>query len=152
MNKSYMLAIVSYSEILRPPLWLLAFIYFLLLSMVVAIWAAFDNRATLISFVAATLLMPWIYILLRSEVSIRDGELRIDSAHIPLRYLENTEVLTGSQMRFLRTQGADPAAYLAIRFWLSSGIKVEVNDQRDPTPYWLISTKNAVALADAIQA
>jgi len=39
-------------EVIRPPLWLLAFIYFLLLSLVIAIWAAFDNQSAFIAWLA----------------------------------------------------------------------------------------------------
>ena len=143
---------ISFREVLRPPLWLLAFIYFLLLSMVIAIWAAFDNKATLIAFIFATASMPWIYRALCSRITIDGSELRIDRAHIPLKFLGTVELLDSQKMRHLRTQGADPAAYLAIRFWLSSGIKVAITDPRDPTPYWLITTRKAEKLAQALKA
>jgi hypothetical protein len=142
---------IRFREVLRPPLWLLAFIYFLLLSMVIAIWAAFDNRASLIAFIFATGAMPWIYRALRSEITIDGNELRIDRAHISLHYLENAIAIDTKEVRFLRTQGADPAAYLAIRFWLSSGVKVDLNDSRDPTPYWLITTRKATQLVQALK-
>jgi len=44
-----------FKEVLRPPIWVLAFIYFLLLSLVIAIWAAFDNNVALVAFIAATI-------------------------------------------------------------------------------------------------
>jgi len=68
-----------------------------------------------------------------------------------LHYLENAIAIDTKEVRFLRTQGADPAAYLAIRFWLSSGVKVDLNDSRDPTPYWLITTRKATQLVQALK-
>jgi hypothetical protein len=50
-------------------------------------------------------------------------------------------------MRLLRTRDADPAAYLAIKFWAPTGIKIEVTDPRDPTPYWLITSKRGEEIA-----
>jgi hypothetical protein len=41
----------------------------------------------------------------------------------------------------LRGQNADPAAFNATRFWVSTGVKVELKDKNDPTPYWLIATR-----------
>jgi len=41
----------------------------------------------------------------------------------------------------VRTRDADPAAFLAIKFWVSTGVKITLKDQRDPTPYWLVSCK-----------
>jgi hypothetical protein len=50
-------------------------------------------------------------------------------------------------MRLLRTRDADPAAYLAIKFWVPRGVKIVVEDQRDPTPYWLITSKRGEEIA-----
>jgi len=77
---------------------------------------------------------------------VDDNELRIGRAHIELRYLESVELLTPGQMRLLRTRDADPAAYLAIAFWISSGVKITLKDSRDPTPYWLVSSRKAEEL------
>jgi hypothetical protein len=53
-------------------------------------------------------------------------------------------------MRLLRTRDADPAAFLAIKFWVSTGVKITLNDQRDPTPYWLISCKKMNELKNTL--
>jgi hypothetical protein len=50
-------------------------------------------------------------------------------------------------MRLLRTRDADPAAFLAIKFWAAKGIKIEINDPRDSTPYWLLTSKRGEKLA-----
>lgn len=126
---------------LRPPIWLLAFIYFLLLSLVIAIWAAFDTSAAVAALSAATVTLIYAAISMRSSISIDERELRIDRAHIDLKYIGNVDVLNTSQMRLLRTRDADPAAYLAIKFWISTGVKITVLDPRDPTPYWLVTSK-----------
>lgn len=136
-----------FKEVLRPPIWVLAFIYFLLLSLVIAFWAAFDNRTAFITFLMATVAIIYIAIAMRSTISIDGQELRIDQAHIELKYLGGVEQLTSSQMRLLRTRDADPAAYLAIKFWLSTGVKITISDPRDPTPYWLVTSKRGDQIA-----
>ena len=45
---------------------------------------------------------------------------------------------------------ADPAAFNGTRFWVSTGVKVEINDKKDPTPYWLISSRKAKLLASKL--
>lgn len=45
---------------------------------------------------------------------------------------------------------ADARAYLAHRGWIRTAIQVEVRDDADPTPYWLISTRRADELAAAL--
>ena len=63
-----------------------------------------------------------------------------------------SEVVSKKDFSFARTRGADPAAYYATTFWISQGIKVKVADERDPTPYWLISTRKAKELIAALEA
>ena len=138
---------VIFTEVLRPPIWVLAFIYFMFLSLVIAIWAALDRTATIVALAIATLAIPFIARSLTSRIRIDQNELRIDKAHIELKYLGKVTVLDSSAMRLLRTRDADPAAFLAIKFWASKGIKIEVTDSRDSTPYWLITSKRGEKLA-----
>lgn len=146
---------LTFKEVIRPPIWLIAFIYFLLFSMVIAIWAAFDNAAALNAFGTALVLgLVAIYLSISTIAVTNNGdqsELIIGKAHIPIKYLNGAEKLTHEEFRLTRTRNADPAAYLATTFWLSQGVKVAVNDDRDPTPYWLISTRKPDALKAAIE-
>ena len=135
-----------FKEVIRPPLWLLAFIYFLLLSLVIAIWAAFDNQSAFIAWIAASVGVVVIALSARSEITLDENELRIGRAHIEVKYLESVELLTKDGMRLLRTRDADPAAYLAITFWISTGVKITLQDERDSTPYWLVSSRKAEEL------
>jgi hypothetical protein len=138
---------VIFKEVLRPPIWLLAFIYFLFLSLVIAIWAAFDNTVTLIAFIAATIAIIYIAFAMRSTITFDGKDLRIDRAHIDIKYLGEATILDSPAMRLMRTRDADPAAYLAIRFWIPKGVKITVVDPRDPTPYWLITSKRGEEIA-----
>jgi len=138
---------VIFTEVLRPPIWVLAFIYFMFLSLVIAIWAALDTTATIVAFAIATLAIPFIARSLTSKIDLEQNVLRIDRAHIELKYLGNVTVLDSDAMRTLRTRDADPAAFLAIKFWASKGIKIELNDPRDSTPYWLVTSKRGEEIA-----
>jgi len=138
---------VIFTEVLRPPIWVLAFIYFMFLSLVIAIWAAFDTTATMVAFAISTLAIPFIAKSLTSRILVDQNELRVDKAHIDLKYLGKVTVLDSDAMRLMRTRDADPAAFLAIKFWASKGIKIEVIDPRDTTPYWLITSKRGEKLA-----
>lgn len=141
----------EFKEVIRPPLWLIAFIYFMLFSLVLAIWAAFDNKAAINSFAIAVVLGLVAIYISTTSILVADGELRIQKAHIPVKYLGRSEVITKKSFSFERTRGADPAAYFATTFWISEGLKVENIDPRDHTPYWLISTRRAEELAQALK-
>ena len=140
------LARMVFREVIRPPLWVLAFIYFLFLSLVITIWAALDNRSALISWIAASLGIIAIAIRWRTEITVDDKELRIGGAHIELRYLKEVSALSAQEMRLMRTRDADPAAFLALAFWIPAGVKIVLNDDRDSVPYWLISVRKSEEL------
>ena len=107
--------------------------------MSLAIWAALDNPAGLGSLIIFTALLLPIYKSLSLPIQI-DNELRVGKAHIEIKYLGEVTPLTGAE--FKAAQVKDARAYLATRFWLNEGIKVELKDPRDPTPYWLISCRD----------
>ena len=133
---------MTFREVIRPPMWLLGFIYFLMFSLVIAIWAAFDNMTALMSWIISTLAIIFIAIKWRRVVTFDGRELRVNQAHIDLRYIKDVIAADKNQMRMLRTRDADPAAFLALTFWIPTGIQVLLDDDRDPTPYWLISLRN----------
>ena len=138
---------MEYREVISAPLWLIAFVYFIFLSIVLSIWAVFDTRVTLTTLAVSTLALIWIAISMKSEITFDGNILRIDSAKIERKYLGQVTVLDRAAMRLLRTRDADPAAYLAIKFWMPKGIKITVVDPRDPTPYWLITSKRGEEIA-----
>ena len=123
-------------------MWLLGFIYFLMFSLVVAIWAAFDNKTAFISWIMSTLAIIFIAVKWRRIVTFDGKVLRVNQAHIDIRFIKDVIAADKNQMRTLRTRDADPAAFLALTFWIPTGVQVILNDDRDPTPYWLISLRN----------
>jgi extradiol dioxygenase family protein len=82
---------------------------------------------------------------------VDENELKVGKAHISLKHLGAVQVLTDKQMLAKRTRDADPAAYLAIRFWTPRGIVIDIADTRDTTPYWLVTSKKGEKLARAIK-
>lgn len=141
---------MRFKEVIRAPLWLLSFIYFLTFSMVVAIWAALGDGPAFISFIASNLLIFLIALKSTLTIEVTQTKLRAGSAEIDLKYIGEVTALDGNEMGRLRTRDADPAAFLIFRFWRSTGVKVEINDARDQTPYWLITSKKCEELASEL--
>lgn len=132
------------------PVWLIAIIYFFFLSLVLSIWAAIGDTPALISFVVSTLMLALIAVKSAMIIEIDQEELRVGRAHIDVVFLKAAQALSSIEVGNLRTRDADPAAFLAIRFWSSTGVRVTLNDERDATPYWLITSNNADALTSAL--
>ena len=141
---------MRYREVIRMPLWLLALIYFFLLSLVLSIWAALGDVPALISFIVTSALLILIAIKTALVIEVDAHELRVGRAHIERELLGTAQSLTNVEMGKVRTRDADPAAFLAIRFWSSTGVRVTINDPRDQTPYWLITSNNGEGLAKSL--
>jgi hypothetical protein len=142
---------VRFREVIAPPIWLLAFIYFLFTSISISIWAALGNTPALWSQMILTIALVAIALRSRMVIEVDEKELRINNAHIELKYLGDVTILDTDSMRLVRGRDADPAAFLAMRFWTSRGVLVRVNDKRDTTPYWLITSKRGDQLAAALR-
>jgi len=141
---------MRFREVIRAPFWLIAFIYFLFISLVIAVWAAIGNQPAFITWVISTVLIVLIVFKTKLVIEVDENELRAGPAHIELKYLGQVTALDSKEMGRLRTRDADPASFLIFRFWRSTGVKVEINDSRDQTPYWLITSKRNTELAEVL--
>ena len=85
------------------------------------------------------------------RVEVADGWLRAGRARISGEYLGDATPLDAAETRRVAGPGADARAYLLLRPYLSRAVRVTVRDERDPTPYWLVSTRDPEHLAAAIR-
>ena len=106
-------------------LWL--FTTFLNLSFALALWAAFDTRVAIIDFLLTQFFLMIISQKTQLEISLDSDWLHVGPAKIELTYIDSIEVLTKSSMAKLRTRDANLDAYLDLRFWVSEGIKINLN-------------------------
>ena len=142
---------MRYREVIRAPLWLLAIIYFFMLSLVISIWAALGNNSALTLLAVVTAALVWIYSATALAIEVDNKELRVGNAHINLALIGDCIDLDNEAIRRVRTRDANPQAFLAIRFWAPKGIQLTINDTKDPTPYWLISSNAGAELIKAIK-
>jgi hypothetical protein len=142
---------MHYREVIRTPLWLLAIVYFFMLSLVISIWAALGNNSALISLAVVTAALLWIYSATALAIEVDNKELRVGKAHISLSLIGDCLDLDNEAIKRVRTRDANPQAFLAIRFWAPKGIQVTINDSKDSTPYWLISSNAGAELIKAIK-
>ena len=133
------------------PLYLTLLVFLLDASIVLAFWAGLGNEAALLSGLACLLLSLFFYRFTALEIVVTDKDLKVSRAKIENEYLGKVEVLDEKEMKFLRGPGINPSAFLALRFWVKGGIKIDISDPRDPTPYWLISSENPEKLAELLK-
>lgn len=76
--------------------------------------------------------------------------LRVGKAHLPPAHIGAAEALDPRGFREQLGPHADARAWLRTRPYIEGGIRVEVADPSDPTPYWLVSSRRPQALAAAL--
>ena len=85
-----------------------------------------------------------------ARVSVGDGVLYAGRAHITTDHIGSVTPLDADAMRWQAGRDADARAFLLIRPYLKRGVRVDINDPRDPAPYWLISSRHPDRLAAAL--
>ena len=77
---------------------------------------------------------------------------RAGRAHIPLELVGPATPLDADGLRRQAGVDADARAYLLLRPYLKRGVRVDIADPADPTPYWLVSSRRPAALVSALEA
>ena len=96
----------------------------------------------------AALVLVWLG---RVRVQVRDGELRAGPATLPLRHVGRVDVIRDRDAKQVALgPDLDPAAYMLHRAWVKPVVRLEVTDPQDPTPYWVVSVRDADALVRAL--
>ncbi|MER7456940.1 DUF3093 domain-containing protein [Micromonospora sp. NPDC126480] len=88
----------------------------------------------------------------RIRVAVRDGELRVDDARLPARFVADVVPLDAAGRREVLGVGADPLAFVVQRPWIPGAVQVVLDDPADPTPFWVVSARRPVELAEALLA
>lgn len=133
------------------PIWLWSLFLILDFAVAIAIGVALDDRQLLVLFfllLALTIAFWWVT---RLSIEVGDQTISVNRARIQSRYIAQIIELDRVQMRHERGQGLDPRAFMALRFWVPTGVKIILNDERDPTPYWLVSTWRAGEIKRALR-
>ncbi|WP_406302593.1 DUF3093 domain-containing protein [Streptomyces sp. NBC_00885] len=86
------------------------------------------------------------------RIRVVAGSLVAGEARIPLTALGEAEVLAAEEARAWRSYKADPRAFMLLRSYVPTALRIEVTDPADPTPYVYLSTRNPKALAAALTA
>ena len=83
-------------------------------------------------------------------VEVTSSEFRAGRARLPLEVVGAVTGHRGDEAQLERGRRLDARAWLLIRGWISPVVKVEVTDETDPAPYWLVSTRQPDAVIDAL--
>ncbi len=141
----------SYRERLTVPAswWVVALIFGASCGwiMVVATTPALGVVAAIVGAILAAALI-WSY----GSLTVRADAngLKVGNAHLDTKYIGTVTTLDRLAFRTSLGPDADARAWLRTRPYVDGGVRVEVNDPRDPAPYWLVSCRRPDAVAAAL--
>jgi hypothetical protein len=87
-----------------------------------------------------------------ARVRVVAGSLVAGDARIPVTALGVPEALDTEEARAWRTHRADARAFMLMRSYIGTAVRVEITDPADPTPYLYVSTRDPLALVAALHA
>jgi hypothetical protein len=88
----------------------------------------------------------------RIQIRVDKDTLHVDDAHLPLWTIERVTIVEPAQRRELLGPEADPLAFVILRPWIGGGVRIDLADPDDPTPYWFVSSRRPHELATALSA
>jgi DUF3093 family protein len=103
-------------------------------------------------FVVAAGVLLWLG---RAQVRVTsdDGvvELWAGEAHLPITVIDRSAQIPRSAKSAALGRQFDPAAYVLHRGWVGPMVLVVLDDEDDPTPYWLVSTRHPERVLSALR-
>lgn len=102
--------------------------------------------------IAFYLIVAGSLVLMSPTIVVSNGTLQAGNAKIPVALLGKTTELDQAALRRIIGTEADARAYLVVRGHIHRGIKIDVLDENDPTPYWVLTSRKPRQLAAVIEA
>lgn len=106
-------------------------------------WVPF---AVLLPLTAAVLVWS-----LSLRVRVTGDEFQVSDARLPLRFVREVVAIDAAGRRELLGPAGDRLAFPVLRPWIGTAVQVVLDDPEDPTPYWLVSTRKPLQLAEALR-
>jgi len=142
----------TYREKLSVPVWwwIIAALATVTLFVITAVPVGYF-AGVLVGGIALLLLVLLFLQYGAARVEVDSERLRAGRAVIERSYLGTVEPLTGDAARNAFGRDCDPKAYLVLRPYVRSAVRVQITDPQDPAPYWVIATRHPDRLAAALR-
>lgn len=84
-------------------------------------------------------------------IAVRGDVLLAGNAHISVDRLGPTELLETAELRRAIGPGLDARAHLLVRGYIHRGVRIRIDDDNDPAPYWILTTRRPQMLVRVIE-
>jgi hypothetical protein len=143
----------GYRERLHVPVRWWAVLLLLLFSLWLAVAVSTPPLVMWAATVLATTIGAGLLVSYGSaRLEVTPQALRAGRARLEWACCGPATALDAEETRRLHGVDADPRAYLLVRPYIPAAVRVEVDDPADPTPYWMLSTREPRRLAESINA
>jgi hypothetical protein len=132
---------VLYRERLWPARWILI-ATLLVVPASALVFAPLSWTLGIVVGVALYLGCVALYAVAGVPVEVTDETFRAGRARIERRFISGATAFTGTEATAERGPRLDARAFLLLRGGVDGLVRVELSDPADPTPYWLVSTRN----------
>lgn len=109
-----------------------------------------DEVGAVVAAVVGAVAAAAVAVASATRVRVTSGKLHAGEAHVPAALLRHPRALGLEETRHELGPGLDARAYLGIRGWVRTAVRVELDDPADPTPYWVVSTRRPQDLVRAL--
>ncbi|HWU58816.1 MAG TPA: DUF3093 domain-containing protein [Microbacteriaceae bacterium] len=89
----------------------------------------------------------WLLVATAPTIEVTETTLCAGRAQIQRSFLGIARAYRDEEATLARGQKLDARAWLLIRGWVKPVVSVEVRDENDPAPYWLLSSRHPDELA-----
>jgi hypothetical protein len=140
--------------IYRERLWPAVWVYAATALVIPASLLVFLPISILAGIITAIALYGAIIVILVTTtplVEVTESEFRAGRAGIPRHIVAGASAHEGAEAFAERGTRLDARAWLLLRGWIPGVVRVDLADPEDPTPYWIVSTRDPAALAAALQ-
>jgi hypothetical protein len=146
------LSAAPYEERLTAPRswWLISFLVGVSLALILLPFGTLPMLGGLVGGTAAAAVVASSYGSIR--IRVVGGSLIAGEAKIPVAALGEAWILDAEEASAWRTYKADTRAFLLLRAYIPTAVRVEVTDPDDPTPYLYLSTREPERLVEALRA
>ncbi|WP_407697803.1 DUF3093 domain-containing protein [Streptomyces kaniharaensis] len=86
-----------------------------------------------------------------ARIRVVQGSLVAGPARIPVDALGAAHALSPAEAVAWRGPKSDARAFMLLRSYVPTALRVEVTDPTDPTPYLYLSTRSPMKLAEALE-
>ncbi|GHH81746.1 DUF3093 domain-containing protein [Streptomyces capitiformicae] len=141
----------AYEERLTAPRtwWLVCFLTGVSMALILLPFGTLPLLGGLVGGTAAAAVVTSSYGAIRIRV-VGDA-LIAGEAKIPVSALGTPEILNPEEARAWRTHKANPHAFMLLRAYIPTALRIPVTDPSDPTPYVYLSTREPERLAAALE-